>query len=39
VIAGKANERLRYFTVDEDLYEIYAVLDRCYELSAVYFKV
>ena len=37
--ATKANERPRYFTVDEDLYEIAAVLDQWYEASAVYFKV
>ena len=35
----KASERPRYFTVDEDLYEITAVLDQWYEPSAVYFKV
>ena len=32
-------ERPRYFTVDEDLYEIAAVLDQWYEPSATYFKV
>src|SRR5499427_4948749 len=35
----KANERPRYFTLDEDLYEIAAVLDQWYEPSATYFKV
>ena len=35
----KANERPRYFTLDEDLYEITAVLDQWYEPSATYFKV
>jgi hypothetical protein len=35
----KANERPRYFTVDEDVYEIATVLDQWYEPSAMYFKV
>jgi len=35
----KANERPRYFTVDEDLYEISDVLDQWFEPSAIYFKV
>jgi hypothetical protein len=35
----KANERPRYFTVDEDVYEIATVLDQWYEPSATYFKV
>jgi len=35
----KANERPRYFTVDEDFYEIAAVLDQWYEPAATYFKV
>ena len=35
----KANELARYFTVDEDLYEIAAVLDQWYEPTATYFKV
>ena len=35
----KANERPRYFTVDEDLYEIAAVLDQWYQSYATYFKV
>jgi len=35
----KANERPRYFTADEDLYEIATVLDQLYEPSATYFKV
>jgi hypothetical protein len=35
----KANERPRYFTVDEDVYEIASVLDQWYEPSATYFKV
>src|SRR5262249_24209408 len=35
----KANERPRDFTVDEDLYDISAVLDQWYEPSASYFKV
>jgi len=34
----KANEQPRYFTLDEDLYEIAAVLDQWYE-PATYFKV
>src|SRR5215813_2692232 len=35
----KANERRRYFTVDEDLYEIADVEDRWYEPDAMYFRV
>jgi hypothetical protein len=35
----KANERPREFTLDEQIYEIAAVLDRWYEPSATYFKV
>src|SRR5499425_89698 len=35
----KANERPRYFTVDEEVYEIAAVLDQWYEPSVIYFKV
>jgi hypothetical protein len=34
----KANERPRQFTLDEEIYEIDAVLDRWYEPSATYFK-
>src|SRR5215813_11597608 len=35
----KANERPRQFTLDEEVYEIAAVLDQWYEPSATYFKV
>ena len=35
----KANERPRQFTLDEEMYEIDAVLDQWYEPSATYFKV
>src|SRR4030095_6874833 len=35
----KANERPCQFTLDEETYEIDAVLDQWYEPSAVYFKV
>jgi hypothetical protein len=35
----KANERPRQFTLDEEIYEIAAVLDQWYEPSATYFKV
>src|SRR5262247_1926151 len=35
----KANERPRQFTLDEDVYEIAAVLDHWYEPLATYFKV
>jgi hypothetical protein len=35
----KANERPRQFTLDEEIYEIDAVLDQWYEPSATYFKV
>ena len=35
----KANERPRQFTLDEEIYEIAAVLDQRYEPSATYFKV
>jgi hypothetical protein len=35
----KANERPREFILDEELYEIAAVLDQWYEPSATYFKV
>src|SRR5207249_6011908 len=34
-----ANQRPRSFTLDEELYEIAAVLDQWYEPSATYFKV
>ena len=34
-----ANQRPRSFTLDENLYEIEAVLDQWYEPSATYFKV
>src|SRR5262249_30290387 len=37
--AIKSNERPRYFTVDEAVYEIAVVLDQSYEPSATYFKV
>src|SRR4029453_19089035 len=35
----KANERPCQFTLDEQVYEIAAVLDQWYEPSATYFKV
>jgi hypothetical protein len=35
----KANERPRQFVLDEEIYEIAAVLDQWYESSATYFKV
>jgi hypothetical protein len=35
----KANERPEAFTLDEEVYEIDAVLDQWYEPSAMYFKV
>jgi hypothetical protein len=35
----KANERPCQFQLDEEIYEIAAVLDRWYEPSATYFKV
>jgi hypothetical protein len=35
----KANERPRQFVLDEEIYEIAAVLDQWYEPSATYFKV
>jgi len=35
----KANERPRQFMLDDEIYEIYAVLDQWYEPSAIYFKV
>jgi hypothetical protein len=35
----KANERPTQFTLDEEIYEIAAVLDQWYEPSATYFKV
>jgi hypothetical protein len=35
----KANERPRQFVLDEEIYEIAAVLDHWYEPSATYFKV
>ena len=35
----KANERPCQFTLDEEIYEIDAVLDQWYEPSAIYFKV
>jgi hypothetical protein len=35
----KVNERPRQFTLDEEIYEINAVLDQWYEPSATYFKV
>jgi len=35
----KANQRPRQFTLDEQIYEIAAVLDQWYEPSATYFKV
>src|SRR5262245_15991039 len=35
----KANERPRQFMLDDEIYEITAVLDQWYEPSAVYFKV
>jgi hypothetical protein len=35
----RANERPREFVLDEEIYEIAAVLDQWYEPSATYFKV
>jgi hypothetical protein len=35
----KANKRPRQFALDEEIYEIAAVLDQWYEPSATYFKV
>src|SRR5262245_61811883 len=35
----KANERPRQFVLDDEIYEIAAVLDQWYEPSAMYFKV
>src|SRR5262245_26639409 len=35
----KANERPRQFTLDEEIYEIAAVVDQWYEPTATYFKV
>src|SRR5262245_29550435 len=35
----KANEHPRQFTLDEEIYEVDAVLDHWYEPSATYFKV
>ena len=35
----KSNERPRQFVLDEEIYEIAAVLDQWYEPSATYFKV
>ena len=35
----KANERPRQFTLDEEIYEVVAVLDQWYEPSATHFKV
>ena len=35
----RANQRPRSFTIDEQLYEIAAVLDQWYEPSGTYFKV
>ena len=35
----KANERPRQFTLDEEIYEIAAVLDQWYQPCAKYFKV
>jgi hypothetical protein len=35
----KANERPSQFVLDEEIYEIVAVLDQWYEPSAMYFKV
>src|SRR5215470_6151428 len=35
----KANERPRQFVLEEEVYEIAAVLDRWYEPNAMYFKV
>ena len=37
--AIKPNERPRQFTLDEEIYEIDAVLDQWYEPSAMYFTV
>ena len=35
----KASERPQQFVLDEEIYQIAAVLDRWYEPSATYFKV
>jgi hypothetical protein len=35
----KANERPLQFVLDDEIYEIAAVLDQWYEPSVVYFKV
>jgi len=35
----KANERPLQFVLDDEIYEVAAVLDRWYEPSVVYFKV
>jgi hypothetical protein len=35
----KANERPQQFMLDDEIYEIAAVLDQWYEPSAIYFKV
>jgi hypothetical protein len=35
----KANEHPRQFTLDDEIYEIAAVLDQWYEPSATYFRV
>ena len=35
----QTNERPRQFMVDDEIYEISAVLDHWYEPSAMYFKV
>ena len=35
----KANERPCQFTLDEEIYEVDAVLDQWYEPTATYFKV
>ena len=35
----KANERPRQFHLDEQIYQIAAVLDQWYEPTATYFKV
>ena len=35
----KPNERPSQFTLDEEIYDIAAVLDQWYEAAATYFKV
>jgi hypothetical protein len=39
ILRYKANERPRQFTLDEEIYQIAAVLDQWYQPYATYFKV